>query len=149
MIDIKKHECEEEDYKLFLRYVESTWIQFMEGDWVDEPTIEKIIVSNYKNTFQVFVYLKGNPKYYDIENGELIEVVYDGKAIKTEYSLKSHELLYVLLRGTLIEDLGLTDVELIISDYVNGIEINEDLSKELEKCEEGWAEDYYCMVHDL
>ena len=149
MMDIKKHEYAQTEYEEFLRYVESTWRNFLEwGDWKEEVAIEKIIVGGHKN-FEVFVYLKGNPVYYDLEDGKLIEVTYDGKPIKTTYSLSFEEIVYVLLKGTLIEDLGLTDVELIVSEYTDFIEVNTDLTKWMEDEEQSYAETMYCIEHDL
>ena len=151
MIDMKKHEYEQEEYERFLQYVKSTWSGVLNhGDWKEEVNIEKIIMGGYKKSyFKVFVYLEGKPEYYDLEDDELVTVRYDGKPIKAEYCLDTNEILYMLLKGTLIEDLGLTDVELILSDYIDFIEVNTDLTKMLEDEEQSYAETMYCIEHDL
>ena len=148
MIDLNKHDFEENEYQEFLGYVKGSWRSLFECDFHEEVKIKKVIVHNYKNTFDVFVYIEDNV-YDDIKDGELVEVVYDGKPIKTSYSLSSEEILYVLIKGTFINDLGLEDVEFVIYDFVDGIAVNDDLTKRLECIEEGYAEDYYCRVHDL
>ena len=155
MIDLKKHEYEEQEYQKFLRYVKGTFGELLNltwFDWVEEEeiTIKKVIISNYKNVFEVFVYLNGNPLYYDYnEDRELVKVAYDGKAIKTNYYLSSEDILYIMLKGTLLKDLGLEDVEVVISDFTDGLEINKDLTKELEQKEQSYAETMYCIEHDL
>ena len=153
MIDLKKHEWEEKEYQDFVRYVRGTWSElFNNGDFLEEVTIKKVIVSGYKNEFEVFVYLNDN-SYYDIIGhpieGELVEVAYDGKPIKTNYYLRGQDILYILVKGTLMEDLGLTDVEFQIFEFTDGIQYNKELSKRLEGFEEGWAEARYCAIHDL
>ena len=150
MIDLKRHEYEENEYQEFLSYVKHTFGDLLfDGDFVEEVTIKKIIVHNYKNTFEVFVYINEDASYYDIEDGELIEVAYDGKPIKTTYTLNSQEVLYLLIKGSLIEDLGLSDVEFYILDFIDGIDFNKDLSKRLDDSEGSWAEARYCAIHDL
>ena len=148
------NEYMEEGYQKFLRYVKSTWNEVIDwdwGDWKEKPVIDKVIISSYKNEFEVFVYLKGNPVYYDYDfkSSELLEVTYEGKAIKTEYSLRDDDVLYMMLKGTLLNDLGLEDIEVIMSNYTNGLEVDEKLSKSLESAEESYAETMYCIEHDL
>ena len=154
MIDLKKHEWEEKEYWDFVSYVKGTWsdLFFHNGDFLEDVTIKKVIVSVENNEFDVFVYLNDN-SYYDIighpVEGELVVVPYDGKPIKTSYTLNSVDILYIIVRGTFMEDLGLTDVEFQVFDYVDGIQYNEELSKRLEANEESWAEARYCAIHDL
>ena len=153
MIDLKKHEWEEKEYWDFVRYVKGTWTELFEsGDFLEDVTIKKVIVSVENNEFDVFVYLNDN-SYYDIighpVEGELVVVPYDGKPIKTSYTLNSVDILYIIVRGTFMEDLGLTDVEFQVFDYVDGIQYNKELSKRLEANEESWAEARYCAIHDL
>ena len=151
MID---NEYLQEDYEQFLRYVEGTWTSFFDVfnedivDLKEGASIEKIIVHGYKNNFKVFVYLKGNPVYYIIKDGDLVEVTYEGKPIKTEYCLNDELMLYMLLKGTFVEDLGLTDVPFHLWEFVEGIEVDTGLSKKLENAEQDYAEAMYCMEHD-
>ena len=150
MLDIKKHEFEQGEYMKFLGYVKATWRGLLDnGDWKEEVSIKKVIVSVENNNFDVFVYLNGNPEYYTFDDGKFVEAVYDGKAIKTEYYLNSIDILYMLLKGTLIEDLGLVDVDIIVYDFVEGIDVNEDLTNLLRLEEESYAETLYCIEHDL
>lgn len=157
MIDLKKHEYEEQDYQEFVSYVRGTWRDLFEwGDFKEEVEIKKVLVSGEGHNFDVFVYINdntyyqaGDGKYYRMGD-EIKEVAYDGKPIKTSYTLRSQDILYIILKGTLMGDLGLSeDVEFIVTDYVDGIQHNEYLSRSLEGYEESWAEARYCAIHDL
>lgn len=148
MIDMLKHKYHEEDYQEFIHYVKSTWKSLFEWTFVCKVKIKKIIIHNCKNNFDVFVIIDDNV-YENIIEGELVGIPYDGKAIKTSYSLSSDELLYVLIKGTLLEDLNLSDVEFVVTEFIDGISVNEYLTERLEGCEEDYAEDYYCRKHDL
>ena len=66
------------------------------------------------------------------------------------FSLNEDIILYMLINGDIINDLGLKDVQIFINPvYIDHIPINEYLSKELESFEESYAEDWYCFIHDL
>ena len=138
----------QQEYNEFLRYVKSTWGCLFENDWKEKVTIRKVIIYNHKNNFKVFVYLNDN-SYYVFKNGEVVDVKYSGKPIKTEYCLNEDVITYMLLKGSFVEDLGLSDVPFHMFDYVDGIEVDTDLSKMLESEEEDYAYNMYCIEHDL
>ena len=151
MFDIEMNEYEHEQYQRFVKYVKSTWGSLLDTDWINEPVIDKVIINNFKNTFKVCVYLKEN-EYYDIKDGELVTVKYNGdNAIVTEYSLSNDILLYALLRGELLKEFGLDKegIDVVIYDYVDGIPVDESLTKRLERYEEDYAYTLYCIEHDL
>ena len=145
---------DKEDYNQFLRYIQSTWSQLFDNDWLQEPKIDSIIIDLSENKFTVCVSLKDN-SYYKFDNGHftgnlIIEKYDPSKYIKTEYDLNNELILYMLINGDIINDLGLKDVEININPYwISYIPIDEYLSKQLEKCQEDYAETMYCIMHDL
>lgn len=141
---------DKEDYQQFIGYIKSTWSSLFDDDWINEPQINDIIIDLYKNEFRVFVSLKDNT-YYRFVDGELITENYSSKEyIKTTYYRNDEALLYMLINGDIINDLGLKDVKIFINPcYVDCIPVHKYLSKELEGFEESFAEALYCALHDL
>ena len=139
------------EYQQFLRYVKSTFGQLLENDWKEEPKIEKVIVSKHKNSFDILVYLNKDSIYYDydFDKRELLEITYTGKPIKTSYSLDDDLILYMLVKSNVIEDLGLNDVEFLLFDFIDGIDVDKNLTKTLEDIQGEYAYDLYCVEHDL
>ena len=155
MIDMTKHELVQKSYDEFLSYVKSVWSSLLENDWVDEPTIKKVVVTLKDNDFVVFVTLNEN-KYYewDCKKG-VYEVEYTGKPIKTGYTLPNTLITYMLLNCDVLKDLGLSDdVEFVVSDvgecmYFDDISVDDELNKRLYDIECAYAYDWYCREHDL
>ena len=141
---------DKEEYQQFIRYIKSTWGSLLDGDWVNEPKIKDVVVELFKGTLTVCVSLEPN-KYYKYENGELTTEVYDPKEhIKTTYTINEEIILYMMVNGDIIKDLGLNKDKVFINpSYINHIPINKYLSQELEKAEESYAETMYCIAHDL
>ena len=141
---------DKEEYEQLVRYIQSTWGSWLDQDWINEPKIDEIIVHLYKNEFTICVKLKAN-SYYKVDDGKLITAEYDpSKFIKTECYIQDETLLYMLIKGDIIHDLGLEDVKISINPaWVQYIPIDEYLSKRLEKHEESYAETMYCIAHDL
>lgn len=139
------------EYNEFLRYVRGTWGPLFENDWEQEPEIDKIIIYKHKNSFKVYVYLKENTYWgYDFKKRELYSVKYDtDKAIKTHYDLDDDIIAYMLFGSSIVEDLKLQDVEIRIFDFVDGLEIEEELTRRLDDYEQDYAETLYCIIHDL
>ena len=149
MIDVKKHEYEQKEYEQFLGYVKSTWGSLFDTDFRNEVKIRKIIISAQNNSFDVFVFIEENVYVdYDFETRILSDVPCGDKPIKTHYTLDSFVVLYMLLNGNLVNDLGLNDVEFVVFDFAN-FKIDEDLTKKLESFEQDYAETLYCIEHDL
>ena len=145
-----------EEYEKFLSYVESTWGNLFDNDWIEKPTIKSILIHLSKNNFKVFVSLNEN-SYYKFEGEgtfdeqELVIAKYNPeKYIKAEYGINDGLLLYMLVKADIIHDLGLEDVEIKINPaWVSYIPVDVYLSKELEGHEESYAETIYCIEHDL
>ena len=139
-----------EEYNLFLHYVKSTWSQLFENDWEQDPEIDNIVINMHNGTITVCVFLKQNHYYkYDFKTRELQKVEYSQKAIKTTYNVAEEVMLYMMLTDEIIKDLNLQDVDISISEYIDGIEEDEYLTKELQEIEGEYAYDLYCMLNDL
>lgn len=141
----------EKEYNEFLRYIRGSWGPLFESDWEKQPEVNQIIIFKCKNSFDVFVYLKENTYWgYDFKKREVYSVEYDtDKAIKTHYDLSDDIIAYMLFGSSIIEDLKLQDVEIKIFDFVDGLKIEEELTKRIDDYEQSYAETIYCIEHDL